>query len=1020
MAGLFKNKAIKAKLEGYEIPDFENKLNKVKVWHEAYENKSLHKKTESQCEQAFNQGFFVEILGYKGFPNETYTIDPKGSVDAGGQKPDAILGFFTEQKRRVIAVVEIKDVNTSLDKSQKREGSMSPVQQAFKYKPQYKECDFVIATNFFEIRLLKDNQLDFESFTLESLINPKDNYFEFRKFYYLLNAGNFIAQSGQTNTLKLLSEIRTEQEQITKDFYLKYKDLRQELIKNILKNNQQARLRESFYVLAVEKAQKIIDRLVFICFCEDLDLLPDDKLQEVIFHTEKLGLTIPIWEIMKNFFTAIDSGSPKLGIPDGYNGELFKEDEALNGLKIDDEICRKFVELGKYDFSEDLSVNILGHIFEQSISDLEELKNIAKKALEEPEATLKASKRKKDGIYYTPDYVVAYIVKNSLGKYLEEQEHMILEKHNVKTDLTDENYHKRMKTAYEEYQKVLRNVKILDPACGSGAFLVKVYDYLFAENKRVVAILTDISGGKDNLFNSENYIKSLLQNNIYGVDLNPESVEITKLSLWLKTARKGEKLVSLKNNIKCGNSLISDPAIAGERAFNWENEFPEIMNSGGFDVVVGNPPYVFGGNEGISRNEKSYYKNLYLSGAGKINLFTLFIEKSHSLLKNKGYLSFIIPNTFLRVTSYHNTRKFFLEKFSLIEILDLGSKVFQDAVTTAIAFIAKKENPDNNITKIVKAIDDGYSEIPQQNFVESNYLIMTNSNDSNDSLSKKITNDAILLGDICKEMIFGVVITKNKSEVVSENYIKGYKPFLEGKDMGEYLIKPIHQYINYEPKLLHRARSKEIFEVTEKILVQRITGGNKPLKAAYDNYGYYNKESINNIILNDDSGFNYKFILALLNSSLINWFYNTHFTNESKLTVNISKEYLSKIPIKKANNQELFTEHVDKIIAKKNEFQTLNLKIIKLLQQEFKLEGISSKVEKLYKLDFDGFIKALGIKKLDLQKKSELLDFFEKNRQELVQIKAKIDQEEQTINNMVFDLYGLTEEERKIVMESTL
>ncbi|MDH3324939.1 MAG: hypothetical protein OEL89_04840, partial [Candidatus Peregrinibacteria bacterium] len=325
MAKLFKNKIIQKKLEKYEIPELENKLAVINKWHEMYKAGKLQKQTETQCEQAFNKDIFQDVLGYKDFTHDEYNLQVQQSTEVSGQRPDATLGYFTKEKERVVAVCEIKDVNTSLDKSQKREGNLSPVQQAFKYKPQYKECAFVIATNFFEIRLLKDNQLDYESFTLESLLNPKNDYFEFRKFYLLLNAENFISKTGKARTEKLLSEIRVEQEKITKEFYAEYKKLRQELIKNILENNSVSK--KDFYVKVVEKAQKIIDRIVFAAFCEDIGLLPEHTLKKVIEYAESSFDTS--WNMVKGFFKAIDKGSPKLEIPDGYNGGLFAEDKEL-------------------------------------------------------------------------------------------------------------------------------------------------------------------------------------------------------------------------------------------------------------------------------------------------------------------------------------------------------------------------------------------------------------------------------------------------------------------------------------------------------------------------------------------------------------------------------------------------------------------------------------------------------------------------------------------------------------------
>jgi hypothetical protein len=235
----------------------------------------------SEISDLLNQ---MSILG----TGSAYKIDYQGIAAGfelmadGGQKPDAVLGHYSPETDNTIAVVEIKDANTSLDKPQRREGNLSPIQQGFKYKPQYKNCSFVIATNFFEIRIFKDNQLDFEQFTLESLVDPKDNYYNFRKFYYLLCPDNFITKKGDTPTGNLLSEIRIEQEEITKKFYKEYKKLRRELILDIAENNKKASKRKNFYELTVQKAQKIVDRLVLIHFFEDLGLLPDNKLKEVV------------------------------------------------------------------------------------------------------------------------------------------------------------------------------------------------------------------------------------------------------------------------------------------------------------------------------------------------------------------------------------------------------------------------------------------------------------------------------------------------------------------------------------------------------------------------------------------------------------------------------------------------------------------------------------------------------------------------------------------------------------------
>jgi type I restriction-modification system DNA methylase subunit len=302
----------------------------------------------------------------------------------------------------------------------------------------------------------------------------------------------------------------------------------------------------------------------------------------------------PLFHHLKNLFSAIDKGNDRLGIPTGYNGGLFAEDELLNSLVISDEPLRKLTDLSGYDFKEDLRVNVLGHIFEQSITDLEEIKRLVGADRDEgnpfhesklpPE--LKIGRRKKEGIFYTPDYIVDYVVEHTLGAYLHGKEEEFKKKHNLSGTRTEEGYDKRERMAYTEYQHVLQNSKVLDPACGSGAFLAGAFRYLYGENRRVAEILG--SG----IFSEEGFVRSILTDNLFGVDINEESVEITKLSLWLMTAQKDKSLTSLDDNIKVGNSLIEEVGTDPNTAFDWNAGFPKIMSAGGFDVIIGNPPFL--------------------------------------------------------------------------------------------------------------------------------------------------------------------------------------------------------------------------------------------------------------------------------------------------------------------------------------------------------------------------------------------------------------------------------------------
>ncbi len=1005
MAKLFKDKVIKKNLENFPILNFEAKLEIVQKWLAAYRSKALHQKTETQCEQAFNQSFFVELLDYSTFPNEIYTLEPKGRTEATGQKPDAVLGYFSAEKTRTVAVVEIKDVNTPLDRSQKREGNLSPVQQAFKYKPQYKECDFVIATNFFEIRLHKDTQLDYELFTLESLANPKDDYYELRKFYYLLSAGNFVTKSGKSKTEELLSEIRVEQEAITKNFYKEYKLLRQELIKDIVTNNS---ISKEDFAMTIEKAQKLIDRVVFVCFCEDKDLLPDGILLRVIEAADS-GFN-SVWETMKGFFAAIDKGSEKLGIPDGYNGGLFAEDQVLNDLKITDAVCKKFLEFGNFDFSEDLSVNILGHIFEQSISDIEELKA---KTIEGEEVDKKKSKRKKDGIFYTPDYIVDYIVKNSLGKFLEEKEAEIKAKNNLKEEITDVNYKKRALASYLEYQSALRNVKVLDPACGSGAFLVKVFDYLLAENIRVANIIADLNNDQTDFMSSEGYIKSLLENNIYGVDLNPESVEITKLSLWLKSAQKGKKLVDLNDNIKCGNSLIDDPAVAGERAFKWEEEFKTIMDAGGFDVVVGNPPYVLCQPSNTPESILNFYKNNFEIASYKIDLFHLFIEKSIKVLKKGGLLGFITPSTYFTNKYIQSLRNFILNHCDIKSLVLFEDEVFEDAsVETSIITIKKGNSKNSHVESFMM---DSKGELKKISKIEQ--IIWEKEEENVFNINEQTGADlknCKKLDDIV-EIYFGIQAYDRKSSISKQKLNEDYIEMIDGADINPFSKSSPKLFFHFKADNIKSGGNYEVYK-KDRIVVRQI--GLNPI-VGFCEAGILTSNTIYNIYPKN-SDFDLKFILTLLNSNFIKWHWLKKFSDNKKTFPKIKGYQIKQLPIPVANKliQQPFIEKADLMLSLHKTFHEKLQAFLKLIQTEYNLPKITKKLEKFYTLEFEDFVKELKSAKLTLDQKADLLAFFEKNKKELLELKHQIDSTDHQIDEMVFELYGLTEEEREVVLKS--
>ena len=335
----------------------------------------------------------------------------------------------------------------------------------------------------------------------------------------------------------------------------------------------------------IEKAQKTLDRILFIAFCEDRGLLPEKTISQA-YNSKDIYHPRPIWENYQAVFRWVDQGNEDPPIP-GYNGGLFQHDPILDQLlDIPDSLCGQLQQLTRFDFDSEVSVDILGRIFEQSITDLEELKaDVAKQEFDK-----KQGKRKKLGVFYTPAYITQYIVEIAIGGYLQKRENELRERLKIGEFIDTAENQKREIEFWQSYRdEILVKTRVLDPACGSGAFLIAAFDYFAGQYQRVNDNLRFLKHQtKDNVETfhgtslqslpemSIELDKTILINNLFGVDLSPESVEITKLSLWLKTATQGKTLTYLDDNIKIGNSIINDAKIT-DLAFNWESEFSQVF-----------------------------------------------------------------------------------------------------------------------------------------------------------------------------------------------------------------------------------------------------------------------------------------------------------------------------------------------------------------------------------------------------------------------------------------------------------
>ena len=639
--------------------------------------------SETQNDAEFIQRILIDVLGYTGSSaGATWTVAKNQPVGSGNV--DVALGSFTtDGESRIVAPFELKGARTKDLDAIMPGRNKSPVQQAWEYAMDAKGAKWVLVSNYKEIRLyaVGYGRKDYESFDLLKMSEQAQR----RRLLLLLSATNLLGG----RTLQLLRESEAAEKEITKQLYAEYKTTRTNLIREVLVGVDPAHP-----LRAVRIAQTIIDRVLFIAFAEDKGLLTKGTLKDA-YTTKNHYSPQPAWENFKGLFNAIDKGNSRLNIP-GYNGGLFARDGEIDALEISEETCKRFADLGEYDYDSEVSVNILGHVFEQSIADIEEIK----REIDPDAAPLDevSSKRRTDGIFYTPPFITRHIVEQAVGKWLTDRKAELGFADVL--PLTDEDYAsirlvdrgrnkgqvvsnanvKRHIALWEAYKTRLSSIRVLDPACGSGAFLNEVFDFLYREGQVINGTLETFYGGQGSLFRWDTHI---LANNIFGVDINRESVEITKLSLWLKTANRNEKLSYLDANIRTGNSLIKERSVAGDLAFDWTTEFAQIMESGGFDVIVGNPPYV--DSEAMAKSwarEREYISRTYSQTKGNWDLYIAFLELGCNLMSESGYLAFITPDKWISKDFGTEIRKRILP--GLVSILPVGRGVFESALVDSI------------------------------------------------------------------------------------------------------------------------------------------------------------------------------------------------------------------------------------------------------------------------------------------------------------------------------------------------
>jgi hypothetical protein len=777
---------------------------------------------------------------------------------------------------------------------------------------------------------------------------------------------------------------------------------RELLAKNIALRNEDVDIAGLNYAV-----QMIIDRIVFLRICEERGIEPENQLLDIAtppppslrdtspkFRTSEFGggrdgVYSQLCELFKRADTKYNSGlfhfkkeKESVSRPDDLTLSLVIDDKVLKDI-----ISNLYYPKSPYAFLY-IPTEILGQVYERFLGKVIRLTAGHQAKVEE-----KPEVRKAGGVYYTPTYIVDYIVKNTVGKLVE-----------------------------NKTPKDVASLKLVDPACGSGTFLLGAYQFLLdwhlkwyvanepekwaQRNPSPIFALQKMGEAGRGYRLTTTKKKEILLNNIHGVDIDAQAVEVTKLSLLLKVLENASGqlglgmervLPDLGNNIKCGNSLIGFDYFEGQlmvngeeqarvNPFDWESAFPEVFARGGFDAVVGNPPY---GAE-IQKSLMSYIRQRYETAQGELDSYVLFIEKSISLLRAGGLYGVILPDTWLTLVNTNMLRRWLLEKYSIMDMIALNESVFTGATVDPLVIIVKKQKsfdghtvPVSIAPKKMKLFDLNILETRHE-YKQSNWL-----DDNSCQIKIYITADAGSIIDRihavsspletfldyragCKPYEVGKGFPPQTKNTLKEKpftshsrVANDWKMLIRGNDVQRYLVsvkKP--EWIKYG-NWLAAPRTPEIFKGA-RILIQAIR--NPSLKnrivAAFTTEDMIARINVYALFKKDDVSIHYLYLLGILNSRLTNWFLMKDYGLHTYVITGVMN-----LPIRAIN----FNDPAEK---------SAHDKIVSLVESMLALH------------------KSLASAQSPLEKE---------------RLERQIKSTDGGIDSLVYALYGLTEEEIKIV-----
>ncbi len=770
--------------------------------------------------------------------------------------------------------------------------------------------------------------------------------------------------------------------EVDKAFLKEIEAWREALARNLALRNPKLSVRDLNF-----SVQRTIDRVIFLRMCEDRGIEIYGELRSLLNGENT-------YKRLQYVYGLAD---------DKYNSGLFhfKEEKGRSeepdklslALKIDDKILKDIIRRlyypeSPYEFSV-LSADILGNVYEQFLGKVIRLTSGHRAVVEE-----KPEVKKAGGVYYTPTYIVDYIVNSTVGKLCEDKN-----------------------------PKQLEKLKILDPACGSGSFLIGAYRYLLDYHRdwyvsniplKHTKQIYQGRGGQWNLTTQEK--KRILLNNIYGVDIDSQAVEVTKLSLLLKvlegeseeTINKQLKiwreraLPDLGHNIKCGNSLIgpeyyerqqanlfNDEETHRVNAFNWIAEFPEIMKAGGFDVVMGNPPYVFGRDWqalNIGDDVKAYLGDKYKSSPYQLDLFSIFMEKACQLCRRSGYVGQIVPNVWLTNTYSSTTRAFILAQANNLTITTPPSNVFHGlTVDTVVYTFQRTDRPGNTFT--INAMRNGnlveIADCNRKQYIDGHRPISMSLDQASADLTHRLKKGNLEVQDFALvtrgvhpyrtggygQTAFGIgpqiIRDVRERPYHSKSKQKGYRPFIYGRDLQRFSPPKATEFLKYGPWLAE-PRQADFFQgervYSRKILGDRLVVTIEVTDSIADQQVYIARPK------SGDVGAYY--LGGVLGSRVIAFFIRGYYDEVNDAFPQVKVTQLKSLPIPAINSSEkkMMHDHICELVRR--------------------MVGMNKQFSAA------------------------------KNPNDKTRLQREIDTADRQIDQLVYELYGLTEEEIKIVKEA--